>query len=111
MSTDVTTPVASAASLQLRFQTGIVYNTIGAVFNQGSTFGFNIIVANLLGRQVFGEYAMIQSTLATLALIAQLAVGYTATKYIAEFRSTDPQRAGRILGMMTAFSASIAGIV
>jgi O-antigen/teichoic acid export membrane protein len=111
MSTELTAPVASAASLRSRFQTGVAYNTIGAVFNQGSTFAVSIIVANLLGRQVFGQYAMIQSTLATLALIAQLAAGYTATKYVAEFRSTDPQRAGRILGMLTAFSASVAGIV
>jgi len=110
MSTDAITSVIPAASLRSRFQTGITYNTIGAAFNQGSTFAFNIIVANLLGRQVFGEYAMIQSTLATLALIAQLAAGCTATKYVAEFRSTDPQRAGRILGVLTAFSASVAGI-
>jgi hypothetical protein len=57
MSTEVTAPVASAASLRSRFQTGI-------------------------------------------ACIAQLAVG-----------TTDPHRAGRILGMLTAFSASIAGVV
>jgi len=110
MSTDATTSVVPAASLRSRFQTGIAYNAIGAAFNQGSTFAVNIIVANLLGRQVFGEYAMIQSTLVTLALIAQLAAGYTATKYVAEFRSTDPQRAGRILGMLTVFSATVAGI-
>jgi O-antigen/teichoic acid export membrane protein len=110
MSTELTAPLGSAASLRSRFQTGVAYNTIGAVFNQGSTFAVNVIVANLLGRQVFGEYAMIQSTLATLALIAQLAAGYTATKYVAEFRSTDPQRAGRILGMLAVLSASVAGI-
>ena len=110
MSTDTAIPVISAGNLQARFQTGIAYNTLGAVFNQGSTFAVNIIVANLLGRRIFGEYAMIQSTLATLALIAQFAAGYTATKYVAEFRSTNPQRAGRIIGMLFAFSASLAGI-
>ncbi len=111
MSMNATASIVQPLSLQQRLQTGIAYNTIGAVFNQGSTFAVNIIVANLLGRQVFGEYAMVQGTLATMALISQLAAGYTATKYVAEFRSTDPRRAGGILGMLMVFSAGVAGIV
>ena len=54
---------------------------------------------------------MVQSTLSTLALISQLAAGYTATKYVAEFRSKDPERTGGILGMLVVFSASAAVIV
>ena len=53
----------------------------------------------MLGRQIFGEYAMIQSTVMAVTAVAQLAMGYTATKYVAEFRSTDPDRTGRILGL------------
>jgi O-antigen/teichoic acid export membrane protein len=36
---------------------------------------------------------------------ANLGVGLTATKYVAEFRKTDPQRAGRIIAMSTAMAA------
>jgi O-antigen/teichoic acid export membrane protein len=104
-------PLRPGATLWARFQTGIIYNTLGAVFNQGSTFVFSMIVANLLGQRVFGEYAMIQSTLATLSVFAQMAGGSAATKYIAEFRSTDPERAGRILGMLLVFSTSLAALV
>jgi O-antigen/teichoic acid export membrane protein len=110
MSTEAVAAPVPPASLRSRFRTGVAYNTIGAVFNQGSTFAVNIIIANLLGREVFGEYAMTQSTLATLSVIAQLAVGSTATKYIAELRSTDPQRAGRILSLLMFFSSSVAFI-
>jgi O-antigen/teichoic acid export membrane protein len=102
--------VVPVSSLRLRFQTGIAYNTIGAVFNQGSTFAVNIIVARLLGRVIFGEYAMVQSTLLALGVISQMAAAYTATKYVAEFRSTDRDRAGRILGMLCAFAVIPAGI-
>ena len=94
----------------MRFQTGIAYYTIGAVFNQGSTFAVNIVVAHLLGRQIFGEYAMVQSTLLALGVIAQMAAAYTVLKYVAEFRSTDRDRAGRILTLLSAFSAILAGI-
>jgi O-antigen/teichoic acid export membrane protein len=100
------TPIAK---LRSRFQTGVGFNLIGAVFNQGSTFAFSIIAANLLGRQTFGEYAMVQTTVVSFALIAQFAVPYTTTKYVAEFRSSDPARAGRILGMMAVLSCLIAG--
>jgi O-antigen/teichoic acid export membrane protein len=106
-----TEPAAPAASLRSRFQTGVTFNLIGAILNQGSTFAFNIIAANLLGRQVFGEYAMVQSTVVAFASIAQFAVPYTTTKYVAEFRASDPERAGRILGMMAVLSFLIAGIV
>jgi O-antigen/teichoic acid export membrane protein len=86
-------------SLGTRLRTGIGWSVVAAGFGQGSTFLIRIVVANLLGRQIFGEYAMIQSTVVTVASIAQVATGYTATRYVAEFRSTDPDRAGRILGL------------
>ena len=44
---------------------------------------------------------MIQSTLTTFVGIAQAAGGITATKYVAEFRSSDKQKAGRVLGLCT----------
>lgn len=91
-------------------QTGIAWNFVGTTFNQGSTIAVNVIVANLLGRQVFGEYTMIQSTLVAFAVIAQLATGYTATKYVAEFRSTDLEKTGRILGLCSVISATTACI-
>ena len=110
MSTDATYPTIPAVGLRSRFQRGIVYNTIGAVFNQGSTFAVNIVVANLLGRQVFGEYAMVQRTLVTLGFIAQVAAPYTLTKYVAEYRSTDQRRAGLIIGLVCSASALLAGL-
>jgi O-antigen/teichoic acid export membrane protein len=96
--------------MRSRFQTGITFNLIGAVFNQGSTLVVNVILANLLGRQTFGKYAMVQSTVLTLALIAQIGTGYTATKYVAEFRSTNRDRAGRVLAMLSIFSVIGAGL-
>jgi O-antigen/teichoic acid export membrane protein len=101
---------ASPSSLHSRFQTGVAFNLLGTIFNQGSTFVVNIVVANLLGRQIFGEYAIMQNTLVAVAAFGQLGIGFVATKYVAEFRSTDRERAGRILGMLYAISIMLAGI-
>jgi O-antigen/teichoic acid export membrane protein len=83
-----------------RFQIGLASNLVGAVFNQGSTFAFSIIAANLLHREAFGKYGIVASTLVTLSQVSQFAVGYTATKYVAEFRSNDKEKSGRVMGLL-----------
>ncbi|MHB8453962.1 MAG: oligosaccharide flippase family protein [Acidiferrobacterales bacterium] len=100
-----------ALSLRSRIRSGIFFNLVGTAFNQGSTFFVNIILANLLGRFSFGEYAMIQATLAPLILMAQLATGITATKYVAEYRSTDRHKTGRIIGLLSMVSIAVAGLM
>jgi O-antigen/teichoic acid export membrane protein len=93
---------ANSGGLRARFQKGITWNIAGAVLNNGSNFLTNILIANLLGREVFGQYGMIQSTLTTFVGVAQAAGGITATKYVAEFRSHDKEKAGRVLGLCAA---------
>jgi O-antigen/teichoic acid export membrane protein len=85
---------------------GVAWNTIGTAFNQGSTFLVTIILARLLARQAFGEYAMIQTTMSVVSTIAQLSCGYTATRYVAELRDRDAARAGRVLGLCGLVSCS-----
>jgi O-antigen/teichoic acid export membrane protein len=94
-----------SSSVATRMQTGVAFNLVGSVFNQGSTLVVNLAVANLLGRDVFGQYTMVLATIATLASIGQLSMGYTATKHVAEFRSTDCVKASRILGVCAMVSA------
>lgn len=89
-------------TLRRRFERGIGWNVTGAILNNGANFLTNIAIANLLGREIFGQYGMIQSTLMTFVGIAQAAGGITATKYVAEFRSNNKERAGRILGLCSA---------
>ena len=89
---------------------GTALNFIAVAFNQGSTLIVNIIVARILLKQIFGEYAMVQSTLLTVVTLSQLAIGYTASKYIAEYRSSDTERAGRIMGLCVLVSTMMAGV-
>ena len=91
-----------------RFELGVALNLVGAVFNQGSTFVFSIIAANLLGRDAFGKYGMVSSTLVMLSQVSQLACGFTMTKYVAEFRSLDKRKTGRVIGMLLTIVALVA---
>ena len=91
-------------SIRARLARGIGWNVVSSVFTQGSVFLTNVVIANVLGRVVFGEFGMIQNTALIVAGMAQMATGVTATKYIAEFRSSDPGRAARILGLCSVVS-------
>lgn len=96
--------------LRDRLIKGTWFNFIAVAFNQGSTLIVNIIIARILMKQTFGEYAMVQSTLLTVATLSQLATGYTAAKYIAEYRSNNPERAGQIMGLCALISTMMAGV-
>jgi O-antigen/teichoic acid export membrane protein len=61
-----------------------------------------VITARLLGRAQFGAYGMIQSTVSMFGVFAGVGLGLTATKYVAELRATNPNRAGRIIALSTA---------
>jgi O-antigen/teichoic acid export membrane protein len=97
--TETSEDASFAREIRRRLTGGFLWNLVGAVFNQGSTLAVNIVVSNLSGPVVFGEYAAVQTTIATGAAIASFGTGYTATKYMAELRYADPDRAGRVLGL------------
>jgi|GEM_PF-6675023 len=73
---DVLSLAAGEQVLRRRLQTGFLWNVIAAVFNQGSTFILGLVVANSLGRERFGMYALLQSTMLLFANIAQFAMGF-----------------------------------
>jgi O-antigen/teichoic acid export membrane protein len=64
----------------------------------------NVVVAHLLGVRGFGEFALIQSTIATVGVFAGYGLGLTTTKYIAEFADSAPIDAGKVLSLMTVSS-------
>src|SRR3954465_9073982 len=90
---------AVSGSIRKRFGHGVAWNLFDTVLTQGSVFVTTMLLARILGKEVFGELGMIQSTMQTLATVAQLAAGFTATKYVAEYRDTNKARTGRILGL------------
>ncbi|MBE0656180.1 MAG: oligosaccharide flippase family protein [Bryobacteraceae bacterium] len=103
--------VWKADSLRGRFARGAVWSLIGAVISQGSTLAASVVTARLLGREQFGEFGMIQSTVGMLGIFAGLGLGVTSTKYVAEYRNRDPERAGRIIALGSAVAAGSGGLL
>ncbi|MFL5482618.1 MAG: oligosaccharide flippase family protein [Gemmatimonadaceae bacterium] len=95
-----------------RFGSGLLWNTIAVAFNQGSTLVANLLLANLLGRSGFGGYAVALGTVQAAAQLASLGMGSTATRYVAEYRASNPARAERIIGFticVAVLSAALTG--
>jgi O-antigen/teichoic acid export membrane protein len=77
----------------------------GTSISQGATLLGSIIAARLLGRELFGTLAIVQSTGIAAASIASLGLGVVATRYVSACKESDPARVGRILALCSLMSS------
>jgi O-antigen/teichoic acid export membrane protein len=99
-----------ASSIASRLVRGTFWSLIGTILARGLSVLASIVVARHLGNVGFGELGIIQSTILNISIFVSYGLGMTATKHVAEFRTSDPERAGRILALSGA-TAAIAGAV
>lgn len=96
--------------LRDRITRGVFWNFLSTAFTQGVTFGVNILVARFLGKQLFGQFSLLQTTVVAAALLTSMAMGGTVNKYVAQFSSTDPAKTSRILGFCFLMSILLGGL-
>ncbi len=94
-------------SLDRRFASGVGWALTGSVLSQGAVFLGSIIAARLLGKELFGVLAVVQSTALASANMASLGLGVLATRYVSAYRTKDPARAGRILAFCSLTSTFV----
>jgi len=87
------------SNIGYRLAHGAFWSTIGAGLPQALMLVTSIIIARILGREHFGEYGIVFSTVGMFNVVAGFGLGTTATKYVAELRHTDSARTGRIIAM------------
>ncbi len=88
-------------SVATHFAIGAFWALVGAVVSRGFTLASSVLAGRLLGATGFGEIGMIQSTQGLFGIVAGAGLGLAATKFVAEFRSIDPARAGRCVTLAT----------
>jgi len=81
---------------QLARNTG--WTVVGSVSSQGSSLLAALVIGRLLGVAPLGKLALIQATVVLLGNIAEMGLALTTTKFVSRWRSSDPARAGRLLG-------------
>jgi O-antigen/teichoic acid export membrane protein len=85
--------------LGYRLARGAVWSAAGGLVARSLSILSSVVIARILSKVGFGELGIIYSTLALFQLFAGFGLGVTATKYVAEYRHSDPVKAGRIIGM------------
>jgi O-antigen/teichoic acid export membrane protein len=58
-----------------------------------------VFVARLLGKETYGQFVVVQSTLSMVGVFAGFGIGTTATRYVAELRLRDSGRLAHILAL------------
>ncbi len=92
----------SANSVRLsrsRLARSVAWAVAGSAFAQGGSFLTSVALAHVLGKNSFGQFALIQSTVTAFTTLASLGLGLTATKFISEYRACQPERIGKLLGL------------
>lgn len=82
-----------------RLANATFWSFVATVISRASALVASIIIARLLGRSTFGELGIIQSTLDMFGTVAGFGLGLTSAKYVAQCRTTDPVKAGRIIAI------------
>jgi len=94
-----------------RLAKGMFWSMTGAVISRGLMLAASVLVARILGKTGFGELGMIRSTVGMFGVFAGFGLGLTAIKHVAEFRQSDPDRAGRIIGLSGLFAMITGGLM
>lgn len=90
---------------------GAFWTLIGIGVTRAFSLITNITIARILGKEDFGAYGIINSTLETFSLFGGLALGFTMIKYTAEYRVRDPVKAGNLLSAARSTAYISAGIL
>ena len=74
---------------------GAWWSFVAAVIVRGANLAGLVLCARILSQADFGAIAVIQSTVGMFGPVAGLGLAMTTTKFLAEFRDRDRERAGR----------------
>lgn len=88
-----------ASETGYRLAKGVFWSMAGTILSRGMMFAASVFVARILGKASYGELGIIYATISMFGIFAGFGLGLTATKYVAELRDKDPERAGRIIGL------------
>lgn len=89
-----------ASPLGYRLARGTFWSLVGMTVCRALTLLSSIWVARLIGQEGFGELGVIQNTVGMFGVFAGFGLGLTATKYVAEFRCSNPLKAGRVIVLL-----------
>ncbi|MDU1905731.1 MAG: oligosaccharide flippase family protein [Dysgonomonas sp.] len=88
-----------------------VWSLIGNVLGKGLALIVGIVIARFLGKDIYGEYGMIKSTLMNIAIFSTFGLGYTATKFIAESKLNNKEKIREIVSLVITITLAVSSLL
>jgi len=101
----------ASSPIAYRLASGSFWILISTMATRALSLVSTIIVARLLGKEVYGELGIYNSTLEMVGIFTGFGLGTTATKFIAQYRSAEPARAGRVIGLVSLSSLVLSSTI
>ena len=97
-------------SVKHRLLHGAFWSIFGSIISKAINLLSFIILARVITQESYGELGIIRSTLNMFAVATGMGIGYTATKYIAQYRNLNPSLAGNIYALSNYLSI-VVGVI
>ncbi len=94
-----------------RMATGAFWSLFGSVISKLLVLIAGILCAHILGKEDYGKFGMVKSTLAMFVVLGSFGIGITATKFIAQYRDNDKNHACSIYLLTNGFALLFAVVV
>lgn len=102
---------SSSSAWAHRLIKGSSWSLVGTVASRLVSIASTILLARMVGQQVFGEYGIILGTIGLFGVFGGFGLSLTGAKHVAEFRVSDPARAGRIIAMTLRVAWYSSGVI
>ena len=97
-------------SLRGRLARATFWSLAASVAGQAGALLSSILCARILGAAAFGKLGIVRGTVLLFGAFGG-GLGIAASRYVAEYRATDRERAGRMIGLLLAVAAASSSLL
>jgi O-antigen/teichoic acid export membrane protein len=97
-------------STRNRFIKGSFWTIFGSVIASFFSVITSIVIARVIGKELFGQFGIVQNTISMFLTFATFGLGLTITKYLAEYRNINSSKAERIISLSYVIAFLTGGI-
>lgn len=106
-----TVPFLRGESLRARIVRASFWSIAAGAAAQAGALLSSILCARLLGADAFGQLSVVRSTVLMLSGLAGGGLGVVGSRYVAEYRTSDRERVGRIIGLIVGVAIVTSSLV
>ena len=101
----------TTSSIGRRMASGAFWSFTGTASAKAMVMIAGIICARILGKELYGQYGLVKNTINTFMVLGSSGLGFTAAKYISEYKQASKGRISSIYFVTNGFAVIMAVVV